>query len=75
MVKVKPKGIELTPEQEAKLESLPAAVASHNEWERYLMRDNSLIVQWFQGQYRNRLQCLTCGKVSTSCLPLLWFES
>lgn len=63
MVKVKPKPIEFTPEREEALETLPTKVASEKEWDIYLMRDNSLIVQWFQGQYRSRLQCLTCGKV------------
>lgn len=63
MVKVKPKPVEFTPEREEALETLPTNVASEKEWDIYLMRDNSLIVQWFQGQYRSRLQCLTCGKV------------
>lgn len=63
MVQVKPKPIEFTPEREAELETLSTKVASAKEWDIYLMRDNSIIVQWFQGQYRSRLQCLTCGKV------------
>ena len=27
------------------------------------MRNDSLVVDYFQGQFRNRLQCLTCRKV------------
>ena len=30
----------------------------------YRMRDDSLVVDFFQGQDRSRLECLTCHKVS-----------
>ena len=63
LVQRKPPAVELTPAREAELEALPTAIASEREWNIYLTRDNSLIVQWFQGQYRSRLQCQTCGKV------------
>ncbi|GAA99473.1 uncharacterized protein L969DRAFT_93933 [Mixia osmundae IAM 14324] len=62
----KPRPVEMTPEREAALESLPTQVASEKEWQIYTRRNNSVIVNWFQGQYRNRLQCLTCGKTSTT---------
>lgn len=53
----------MTPERELALETMPQAQASAKEWDIYLRRDNSIIVQWFQGQYRSKLTCLTCGKV------------
>ena len=53
----------MTPEREAALETLPPEVASEKEWKIYKMRNDSLIVDLFQGQYRNRLECLTCHKV------------
>jgi ubiquitin C-terminal hydrolase len=54
----------MTPEREARLETLPPEVASEDEWKIYKMRNDSIIVDLFQGQYRNRLECLTCHKVS-----------
>ncbi|KAF9454384.1 cysteine proteinase [Macrolepiota fuliginosa MF-IS2] len=55
-----------TPEQEAELERLPVQVASEREWKAWRARNDSLIVDYFQGQFRNRLQCLTCGQTSTT---------
>jgi ubiquitin carboxyl-terminal hydrolase 8 len=52
-----------TPEREAELERLPQQIASEQEWSIYRMRDDSIIVDFFQGQFRNRLQCLTCRHV------------
>ena len=63
----KPK-IERTPEREAELEKLPTQIASEQEWQIYRMRDDSLVVDFFQGQYRNRMECLTCHKVRISSL-------
>ncbi|PWN50446.1 cysteine proteinase [Violaceomyces palustris] len=62
----KPAPIEMTPEREAELESLPQQIASVKEWSIYRMRNDSLIVDWFQGQFRNKMTCLTCGKTSTT---------
>ncbi|CDO68378.1 hypothetical protein BN946_scf184815.g25 [Trametes cinnabarina] len=55
-----------TPEREAELERLPPQIASEQEWQIYRMRDDSLVVDFFQGQYRNRMECLTCHKTSTT---------
>lgn len=63
-VKHKPPAVEMTPERENALETLPPEVASEKEWQIYKMRNDSFIVDLFQGQYRNRLECLTCHKVS-----------
>ncbi|KAF8839000.1 cysteine proteinase, partial [Paxillus ammoniavirescens] len=57
---------ESTPEREAELEKLPQQVASEQEWEIYRMRNNSLVVDYFQGQFRNRMECLTCQHTSTT---------
>ncbi|WVR08469.1 hypothetical protein IAU60_005524 [Kwoniella sp. DSM 27419] len=65
-VKHKPPAVEMTPEREAALEQLPPEVASEKEWNIYKMRNDSFIVDLFQGQYRNRLECLTCHKTSTT---------
>jgi ubiquitin carboxyl-terminal hydrolase 8 len=58
--------IETTPDREAQLETLPQQIASEQEWKIYRMRNDSLVVDYFQGQFRNRLQCLTCRKVGHS---------
>ena len=55
--------IQVTPEREAELEKLPLQIASQQEWETYKSRNDSLIVDFFQGQFRNRMECLTCHKV------------
>lgn len=55
-----------TPEQEAELERLPQQIASEQEWRAWQSRNDSLIVDYFQGQFRNRLECLTCHTTSTT---------
>lgn len=62
----KPPPVDMTPQREEELETLPQQVASVKEWTIYRQRNDSLIVDWFQGQFRNRMTCLTCGKTSTT---------
>ncbi|GHJ88910.1 hypothetical protein NliqN6_5312 [Naganishia liquefaciens] len=65
-IRTKPPAVEMTPEREAALETLPPSVAAEKEWQIYKQRNDSLIVDLFQGQYRNRMECLTCHKTSTT---------
>ncbi|CCM01085.1 uncharacterized protein FIBRA_03133 [Fibroporia radiculosa] len=58
--------IDPTPEREAELERLPTQIASEQEWQIWQRRNDSLVVDFFQGQLRNRLECLTCHKTSTT---------
>ncbi|TFK48403.1 hypothetical protein OE88DRAFT_1664178 [Heliocybe sulcata] len=58
--------VETSPEREEELERLPQQIASAREWKIYRMRDDSLVVDFFQGQFRNRMECLTCHKTSTT---------
>lgn len=55
---------DVTASREDELEKLPQQIASEQEWKIYRMRNDSLVVDFFQGQFRNRLECLTCHKVS-----------
>ncbi|KAI9260589.1 hypothetical protein BDA99DRAFT_551933 [Phascolomyces articulosus] len=55
-----------TPEEEERFERLPDWQASGIAWNKYLERNESIIVSLFQGQYRSRLTCLTCKKTSTT---------
>lgn len=59
----KPPPVDMTPAREAELETLPQQIASVKEWSIYRQRNDSLVVDWFQGQFRNKMTCLTCGKV------------
>jgi len=36
------------------------------EWEAYTERNNSVIANWFHGQMGSLLQCLTCGRTSST---------
>lgn len=67
-VQVKPKAVEMTPERERDLETLPQQIMSEREWEIYRRRNDSWIVQCFQGQFRNQMRCLTCPQVSSLLL-------
>ncbi|GJJ68477.1 ubiquitin carboxyl-terminal hydrolase 8 [Entomortierella parvispora] len=51
---------------DAMMESLPDYEASNIAWQRYLRRENSIIVSLFQGQFRNQLRCTKCNKTSTT---------
>ncbi|KAK7056503.1 ubiquitin-specific protease doa4 [Paramarasmius palmivorus] len=55
-----------TPEEEAELERLPPQIASEQEWRAWKLRNDSIIVDFFQGQFRNQMKCLTCNKTSTT---------
>eukprot|EP00124_Ichthyophonus_hoferi_P000707 Ihof_evm6s28 gene=Ihof_evmTU6s28 len=47
-------------------EGLPDPRAAMQAWANYKRRNDSVIVDLFQGQFRNRLQCLTCRHTSTT---------
>ncbi|KAF9269250.1 hypothetical protein L218DRAFT_1072870 [Marasmius fiardii PR-910] len=55
-----------TPEEEEELERLPPQIASEQEWAAWKARNDSIIVDYFQGQFRNQMKCLTCHKTSTT---------
>lgn len=59
----------MTPEREAELERLPTQIASEQEWQSYLTRNRSLVVDLFQGQFRNQMECLTCRQVCLLVSP------
>ncbi|CAG8447803.1 409_t:CDS:2 [Ambispora leptoticha] len=65
IIKYKPPMRELTEKEEEERELLPSQKVSEIAWEEYTRRNCSMVVSLFQGQYRSRLQCLTCGKTST----------
>ncbi|KAJ1965077.1 ubiquitin-specific protease doa4, partial [Dimargaris xerosporica] len=52
-------------------EALPAAQAASLAWEKYLLRNASVIVGLFQGQLQSRLCCLRCKQTSTTYTPFM----
>lgn len=62
----RPPPMELGEAQQAEFERLPQQLASVAEWSMYRKRNDSVIVDTFQGQLRNRLTCITCGHTSTT---------
>lgn len=63
-----------SPEHEAQLEKLPIQMASEQEWIIYRMRSDSLVVDYFQGQYQSRLECLTCHQTSTTYNAFMFLQ-
>ncbi|BGP70274.1 ubiquitin-specific protease doa4 [Rhodotorula toruloides] len=59
-----------SPGYEAHLRRLPEVVAADLEWSVYRERNDSVVIDFFQGQIRNRLECLDCHRVSTTFSPL-----
>ncbi|KAF3933692.1 hypothetical protein ABW19_dt0201868 [Dactylella cylindrospora] len=70
----RPKLRELTDAEERRREELPIQLASYYEWERYTHTNLSMIVKWFQGQFRSQLRCLKCGYTSTTYSPFMYLS-
>uniref|UniRef100_A0AAQ4PE41 ubiquitinyl hydrolase 1 n=1 Tax=Gasterosteus aculeatus aculeatus TaxID=481459 RepID=A0AAQ4PE41_GASAC len=47
-------------------------VVSEEAWQRHKMRNDSFIVDLFQGQFKSKLVCPTCSKVSITFDPFLY---
>jgi ubiquitin carboxyl-terminal hydrolase 8 len=62
-VLIRPDPIPMTPAREAELNTLPTQIAGEKEWQIYKKRNDSLVVDLFQGQYRSRMECQTCHQV------------
>ncbi|KAG6900025.1 hypothetical protein C0993_004082 [Termitomyces sp. T159_Od127] len=67
----KPTEPTLTPEQEYAMELRDPRTAIDEEWRRWRNSNDSIIVDLFQGQFRNRLQCSICRRVCRECQLLL----
>lgn len=61
-----------TPEEEERLESLPQQVASDYEWQVWRQSNDSIIVDFFQGQFRNQLRCMSCSKARFISMVVKW---
>ncbi|KAJ3716264.1 hypothetical protein DFJ43DRAFT_1134617 [Lentinula guzmanii] len=58
-----------TPEEEERLENLPQQIAGEYEWQVWRQSNDSIIVDFFQGMFRNQLRCMRCEKTSTTYNP------
>lgn len=47
------------------------STVADNAWKRLKLRDDSIVLDLFQGQYRSRLECPVCGHVSKTFDPFL----
>ncbi|GAW08072.1 ubiquitin carboxyl-terminal hydrolase 4 [Lentinula edodes] len=56
------KPITRTPEEEERLENLPQQIAGEYEWQVWRQSNDSIIVDFFQGMFRNQLRCMKCEK-------------
>ncbi|KAL3852453.1 hypothetical protein ACJMK2_016087 [Sinanodonta woodiana] len=52
----------------------PDDVVASEAWEVYKKRNDSFIVDLFQGQYKSKLVCPECGKVSITFDPFLYLS-
>ncbi|XP_029457088.1 ubiquitin carboxyl-terminal hydrolase 19 isoform X3 [Rhinatrema bivittatum] len=50
----------------------PDEVVAEEAWQRHKMRNDSFVVDLFQGQYKSKLVCPICSKVSITFDPFLY---
>ncbi|XP_054585382.1 ubiquitin carboxyl-terminal hydrolase 19 isoform X7 [Eptesicus fuscus] len=50
----------------------PDEVVAEEAWQRHKMRNDSFVVDLFQGQYKSKLVCPVCAKVSITFDPFLY---
>ncbi|XP_053234419.1 ubiquitin carboxyl-terminal hydrolase 19 isoform X2 [Podarcis raffonei] len=50
----------------------PDEIVAEEAWKRHKMRNDSFIVDLFQGQYKSKLVCPVCSKVSITFDPFLY---
>ncbi|KAK9728481.1 ubiquitin-specific protease doa4 [Basidiobolus ranarum] len=56
------------------MENMPEYLSSDLAWEKYLLRNSSIIVSLFQGQFRSKLQCTYCKQTSTTYNPFTYLS-
>ncbi|ORZ34264.1 hypothetical protein BCR44DRAFT_121206 [Catenaria anguillulae PL171] len=65
-----PAGSPLPPDDNDDLLSIgDVATAASIAWQRYLVRNASFVSQWFMGQLRSSIECLTCHAQSVTYAP------
>ncbi|KAI8824311.1 uncharacterized protein EV422DRAFT_315915 [Fimicolochytrium jonesii] len=64
--------VKANPEKEQDDEGVPDEIILDKTWQRYRKLNWSIIVDLFQGSLKSKLQCLTCGKSSTTFNPFMY---
>lgn len=47
---------------------------ANEAWDNHKKRNDSIIVDHFQGQYKSRVQCPDCGKISVTFDPFMYLS-
>ncbi|XP_055883990.1 ubiquitin carboxyl-terminal hydrolase 19-like isoform X1 [Biomphalaria glabrata] len=55
-------------------DSRPDEIVAAEAWSQYKQRNDSVVVDLFQGQYKSKLVCPKCGKVSITFDPFLYLS-
>ena len=56
------------------MDHLPDHEIAEKSWEFYSLRNDSVIVDLFQGQYKSRVECVHCGKWSIKFDPYMFLS-
>ncbi|KAJ3219018.1 ubiquitin carboxyl-terminal hydrolase [Dinochytrium kinnereticum] len=56
------------------MDGLPDHVIADKSWEIYRARNDSAIVDLFQGEYKSRVECIECGKWSVKFDPYMFLS-
>ncbi|KAJ3154373.1 ubiquitin carboxyl-terminal hydrolase [Geranomyces variabilis] len=56
------------------MDGKPDAEIAAKAWEIYCMRNDSVIVDLFQGQYKSRVECIQCGQLSVTFDPYMFLS-
>ncbi|KAH8817829.1 hypothetical protein DL96DRAFT_1820562 [Flagelloscypha sp. PMI_526] len=59
----------MIPDEREDLERLPVNIASEREWDRWKQKNDSFIVDYFQGQSMTKIECLFCYETLTTFTP------
>lgn len=56
------------------MDGSPDFLIAQKSWEIYSLRNDSIIVDLFQGQYKSRVECIQCGKWSIKFDPYMFLS-
>ncbi|KAJ3088386.1 ubiquitin carboxyl-terminal hydrolase [Quaeritorhiza haematococci] len=56
------------------MDGQPDEVVAAKMWELYKLRNDSVIVDLFQGEYKSRVECTACGKASVTFDPYMFLS-
>lgn len=60
--------------EDVDMNSVAVALLAEQSWRKYQLRNNSIIVDMFQGQFKSAIQCLRCGHSSVTFNPYMYLS-